>query len=135
MRGIDFGLGVPLGLVVFYGLSLASAFWIAPIPNYYVWGLLLSAATCCLAGLALAVRPSIALVATGTMLILVIIGFATGSNIYLSVPPFPGALPQLFFHGARSAVVIGPLALLATTATIRVVTHARARRVEPVESE
>lgn len=133
MRAVDVGIGVPLGLVFFYGLSLASAFWIAVVPGYYVWGVLLSAVICGVMGLVFAVRASIALGAAGTMLIVVVVGIATGSETYLSVPPFPGALLPLLFHGSRSAVVIGPLVLVGTAATIQVISQARARRKEHIE--
>lgn len=131
MRGSDFALGVPLGLASFYGLSLASAYWIAPVPGFYTWGLAISAAVCGVLALILALRPSTAVVLAATMLVGAIVGLAFGSDAYLSVPPFPGALLQLLFHGSRSAVVFGPMVLVGTAAITMVMSRRRYRPTRP----
>lgn len=129
MRGVDVGVGVALGVAAFYGLSIASAIWVAVItPTDYLWALAISAVVCCILGLVVAWRAACAVVASGTMLVIAVIGFATGSESYLWVPPFPADLWPLLWHGSRSTGVIGPLVLLGTVATIRLVTQRRTER-------
>ena len=96
MRGVDFGIGVPLGLAAFYGLSLASAFWVGiSSPDDYLLSLLISAAVCSLLGFVVAWRAGSAVVASGLMLVLAVVGFVAGSDAYLWVPPYPADLLPL----------------------------------------
>lgn len=125
----DLAIGIPLGLSAFYGLSLASAFWVARITDTdYVWGILIGAAVCGLLGATIAWRAAYAVAASVTMFVLVLLGTATGSQLYLWVPPFANDVVPLLWHGSRSPVVIGPLVLVGTSAIIRVVSEARRRR-------
>ncbi|MFG6402469.1 hypothetical protein [Microbacterium sp. P04] len=128
----DFGLGVALGISGFYGLSLASALWVARVdPLDYLWALLLSAAICCIFGLVVAWRASLTLAAAVVMLILVVIGFIAGTDQYLWVMPFPRDVVALFFHGSRSPLVVGPTFLIGAAAVFGLL---RAKRsVAPVQ--
>jgi hypothetical protein len=92
--------------------------------------LVISAVVCCILGLVVAWRAACAVVASGTMLVIAVIGFATGSESYLWVPPLPADLLPLLWHGSRSTGVIGPLVLVGTAAIMRVVAHTRQRRTE-----
>ena len=120
MRTIDIGIGIPLGLIAFWGLSLASAFWVGPSSSLdYLWSALLSAAVCCVLGAVVSTRAMGAIVAAGVMLILVVIGLVAGSDSYLVIRPLPFDIRSLVFHGSRTPVVIGPLLLVATAGMVR----------------
>lgn len=126
MRKLDFAVGVPLGLVAVYALSLTSAFWVASqTPTDYIWALGLSAAIPCGLGIIVAQRAGIAIVAAGAMLAVVLIGFITGSDLYVWVAPLPLDLPSLFFHGARAPLVISSMVLIGTAGVVRIITDAR----------
>lgn len=66
------------------------------------------------------------------MVVVAAVGLALGSDIYLSVPPLSENLLPLIFHGSLSEVVIGPLAMFAAGAIVRVVALTRGRRAERI---
>lgn len=132
MRGSDFIIGIPMGLIGFYGLSVASALWVGMQNAADYWfSMLVSVAVCSILGfLAVRAAPS-AMVASGVMLTLVVFGFAMGSETYLWVPPFPADMIPVFFHGARSPIVIGPIFLLGIAGIVGMISESRQQiRVE-----
>ena len=126
MRKRDIAVGVPIGLVAFYLLSLTSALWVAQrTPTDYISALVLSAAISCGLGVVVARRASVAVVAAGVMFIVVVIGLILGSDRYLSVMPLPLDIQSLVFHGARVPLVVASTVLVGTAGTIRVFTDVR----------
>jgi len=126
MTRSDFAVGIPIGLVAFYGLSLASAFWVARLaPLDYLWSLLLTAAICCALGIVVGLRAGSSIVASSAMVILVVMGLILGSNANLFAAPLPADFVQLFLHGARSPLVIGATVLIGAAGIVRVLTDMR----------
>jgi hypothetical protein len=123
---VDVGVGVVTGVVGFYGLTLASAFWVALLqPIDQLWAVTLSGAVCLGLGIVTAWRPRAAVVAAAVMTILVVTGFAAGSEDYQWRAPFPTDLIPLLFHGGRSPLVIGPTLLIGAAAVWRLTTDRR----------
>lgn len=121
MKKQNIGLGIAAGLLGYYGLSLASALWVARLtPSDYTWALIISAVVSAALGLLVAKLQGTALIASATMLVLVVLGFAMGSSTFTWIPPLPADFRSLFFHGARSPLVIGATAFLGATSIPRV---------------
>ena len=103
-------LGVPVGVVAFYCLSLASAFWWSSPTNMviseYAVALTLSIAVY-VAMVPLAVRrPDLSLLASGTMLLIALGGAIAAPTIPMWVFPLPADFPQLWFHGSSSPLLL-----------------------------
>lgn len=135
MKKLYIPTGILLGLVSYYVLCLSSALWGARVtPLDYVWGILLSAAMYCVLGVAVARRVGAALVAGGVMLVLVVMSLIAGSDLYLWVAPLPTDIPSLFFHGARTPLVVSAMVLLVTVGIARLVAD-RNHHVSRIPSE
>jgi len=131
MKALDIAIGVLVAAVGYYGLSLASAFWIGQMgPQDQVWSIVLGAAVCIGLGAIVGWRVGSALVASGLMLLLIAIAYVFGSDAYAWAAPFPADIVTLFFHGARSPLVVGPVALVGAAGIWRVVSNARREESE-----
>ena len=84
--------------------------------------------------LAVARRVGAALVAGGVMLVLVVMSLIAGSDLYLWVAPLPTDIPSLFFHGARTPLVVSAMVLLVTVGIARLVAD-RNHHVSRIPSE
>jgi len=126
MKALDIGVGILAGAAGYYGLSLASAFWVGQTgQGDHLWSMVLGVAACVGLGIATGWCVGASLVASVLMLILVAIGHVTGSTAYEWAAPFPADFVTLLFHGARSPLVVGPAALVGAAGVWRSVMNKR----------
>jgi hypothetical protein len=108
--------------VGFYLLSLVSELWILGATTATaMWALALAAVVC--AGLAMMVRltPGVMLLASVVMAVLVGVGLFLGLQSDPWSLPIPKDLASLTIYGARSPIVVGPIALCLVTGFVEVV--------------
>lgn len=130
MKAVDVSLGAAVGVAGYYGLSLASALWTGQSdPSDPMWSLVLGAVVCVALGTITAWRNRISLIASALMLLLIITGYAAGSDRDTWAAPFPADVLTLYLHGSRSPLVIGPAILVASIAVWRC--DAGRRRTRP----
>ncbi|WP_146071555.1 hypothetical protein [Cryobacterium sp. Y50] len=106
--------------MAYYSLSLASALWIAQLrPNDYAWASLISVVIAIGLGVVIAQRAGMAIVIASVMLLVVVVGFIADSDNDRWAAPLPLDISSLFFHGARTPLVILAFALVATSGVAR----------------
>lgn len=119
-------MGLLVGLVAYYLLSLASAFWTARFdPSYIIWATLLSVLACVVLGFSVAMRLAIPIAASTVMIVLAVAGFLLGSSMYDWAAPLPADFETLLLHGGRSPLVIGAAAFTLSASLTRTVTTRR----------
>lgn len=117
-------IGIPLGVVLFYVLSLSSAFWTAiRFPTDYAWAIVLCVVGYGAPWLVALRRPAIAVCASVTMIVLIVWGVIGGSDVYFGIAPIPQDFLSLFFHGGRSPLVLGLATSMGVVGLLGVLAH------------